>query len=183
MDGVEGRPNFFAIAETVEELDREGAEVSAIVQPLLAFGEFGNRYVAIFLEILVTRARIHEGHRGKIVSPSVMAAQFAVGSFPSPERCRGARNLCVNAKCVQQSVRRKGVQILPVGFHRRGARTFPQANLFHREGTDFPRYFLSTNYFAIFRDRIQHRILGKQDPWNQSGTGNCRGGAYEVSAG
>jgi hypothetical protein len=71
------------------------------------------------------------------------------------------------------------MQVAPVRFHCRLARTFTKANLLQGERPDFPDHFLSSDGFAVPLDGIDRRILEgsrARQPWQKSGTGRrCRG--------
>jgi len=107
VDGVERRPHALTITQAIEELDRKRAEVSAVVQAFLTFRQFSDDRVSILFQILIAGARVHERDRGKIVASGEMAAEFAVGSFPSAKRLRRGGKSGIYAKGVQQAIRRE----------------------------------------------------------------------------
>ena len=90
VNGVEGRPHSLALAQAIEEFDREGAQISAL-QRRLALAEFSHDHVGVVLEVFVAGTGIHQGASGKIVAASVVAAEFAVGLLPSPSGSRRRR--------------------------------------------------------------------------------------------
>ncbi len=159
MDGIKRRPHAFAIAQTIEKLDRKRAEVSSVVQALLAFGKFGDDGVAVLLEIFIASTRVHERHGGKIVAPGKVAAKLAAGSFPSAKRLRRRRKASIYAEGVQQAIGWKRMQVTAIGFHRRRARTFAEADLLHRERASFPGNLLAIDGLAVRKSGVHNRIL------------------------
>ena len=115
--GVKGSPHSLALAQAVEEFNREGAQISAL-QRSLALAEFRHDRVGVVLELFVAGAGVHQRTGRKVVTARIVAAQFAVRRFPSSERLRRRGNAGIDSKGMQQSVRRQRMQILSVGLHR-----------------------------------------------------------------
>ena len=107
VNGVEGRPDFFAIAEAIEKFNWKCAQVSAVVQTLLAFAEFGDNGVTILFEVFIAGARVHQRGRGQIMSSGVVPAKLAIGSFPPAQRFSRRGQPGIDAKRVQQAVGRQ----------------------------------------------------------------------------
>ena len=149
VDGIKRRPDPFALAQAIEELNGKCAQITAL-HSILALSKLGNDGCPIFLDFFVAGAGIHKRRRGKIVPAGVMAAEFAIGSFPTSERLRRRRKPGIDAKCVHQAIRRQRVQKLPIGFHRDFAGPFAQPHVLHGKRTSFPRNLLSVERFAVF---------------------------------
>ena len=137
MNGVERRPDLLALAQPVEEFDREGTQIAAL-QGRLAFAKSGDDGVRIGLELFVSGAGIHQRARRKIMTARIVAAQFAVGGLPSAKRLGGRGNAGVDTKSVQQAVGGQGMQILPVGLHCDFARALAEADLLQWERDGVP---------------------------------------------
>ena len=133
MDRVKRRPNFIAIAQAIEKFDGESAEVSAVVQTLLALREFGHHHVAVSLQVFVARARVHQSNSGKIVTTGVVSSQLAIRRFPSAERLGGRWSTGVDSKRMQQTISRQRMQISLIGFHCLFAWTVAKPHLLHRK--------------------------------------------------
>ena len=88
VDGVEGSPDLLALAQAIEEFDRESAQIAAL-QCGLALAEFGDDGVGVVLEVFIPARGIHQRASGQIVAAGVVAAKFAVRRFPSAQRLRG----------------------------------------------------------------------------------------------
>src|SRR5450631_1021402 len=87
VDGVEGSPDLLTLAQSVEKLHGEGAQV-ATLQLGLAFSESGDHGGSVVLQVFISAGGIHQRARRKIVATGVVAAEFAVGGLPSSERLR-----------------------------------------------------------------------------------------------
>ena len=158
VNGIEGSPHSLALAQPVEELNRERAEITTL-QRSLAFAKFRHHSVGVVLEVVVSRTGIHQRAGRKIVAASIVTTQLTIGSFPSSKRLRGGWNAGVDPKCMQQTIRRQRMQVLAVGFHRDFARTFAQSHLLHGKRARFPGYFLVADGLASFLGRVHHGVL------------------------
>ncbi len=129
--GVEGGPDFLAIAQAIVELGGVCTEITVCVRGLLTLGQLHHHGVRFGLEFLVSRAGIVQRTGREIMAPGKVPAQFALGLFPTAHGCSGRRNSSGDAEHMQEAVVRERVQIAAIDFHRflKGPRA--QANLGH----------------------------------------------------
>ncbi len=128
--GVEGRPNAPSLVQTVEELEGKRAQIAAACQLVLTARELGDHFVAARFHLRISSRRGQQGARGQIVSRG-MAAKLAAGRFPSAERLRGAGEAGVQAKRVQEPVRRDAHHVRAVVARGLLARASQEAHLRH----------------------------------------------------
>ena len=183
VDRVEWRPHRGPIAQSIEELDGKSAQISTVVQALLTLREFSDNPIAILLEVFIAGARVHERDRREIVAAGEVAAEFAVGGFPSAKWLRGSRQPSVDAKGMQQPIRRERLEVTAIGFHGRRGGAFPQADLLHWEWTNVPGDFLAIDRLAVRISAVYHWILRDGDFREQSRSSRCADACNEVSAG
>ena len=181
---VEGSPHPLTLAQAVEELNWEGAQV-ATLQRVLALAQFTYDGIGVVLQVFISYAGIHQGASRKVVAAGVVTAKLAVWLFPSPERLRGRGNGSIDSKRVQEPVGWQRTQILTVGLHCDFARPVSQSHLLQREGTYFQGDFLMADGLARLLSCVHHGILRgscHQRSGYQSGTGSGRNRCHEMPA-
>ncbi len=86
VHGVEGRPDIDGVlVEAVVELGGIGAEIAALIQLCLAFGQSRHQRVAALFQFHIARAGIAQ-RAGRKIMAGEMAAQFAGRFFPAAQR-------------------------------------------------------------------------------------------------
>ena len=81
------------------------------------------------------------------MSAGKVAPQFAIGLFPFTERFGGRRQACGQTKGMKQPVRRKSLQIFPVGLGRRTEGARLQPHILHGKRTRLRRdHFVAHRY-------------------------------------
>src|SRR5450432_2410127 len=140
--GVEGGPNVHAVAQTVEPLERECAEIAVLVLSL-TFGQLGHHEVAVALQFFVSGTGESERARRKVMPTGKMTAQFAIRLLPLAERFCGGGETSRQPESMEQPVRRQSLQIFPVGFGRRTERSLLKPDVLHRERTRLQRNHLA----------------------------------------
>src|SRR5581483_5880003 len=137
VDGIEGRPDLLPLAEAVEELNGERAQIAAL-ECILTFSQLRNYRGRLLAEILIAATGIHQGAGGKVMASGIVSTEFAVGSFPASERLCARGQAGVDAEGMQQAVWRQRVKILSVRFHRDLAWAISQTDLLHGEWNGLP---------------------------------------------
>ena len=100
--GVKRGPNIHAVAQTVETLDRECAEIAVLVLSL-TFGQLGHHEVAVALQFFVSGTGESERARRKVVPTGKMTAQFAIRLLPLAERFCGGGEPSRQPESMEQS--------------------------------------------------------------------------------
>ncbi len=131
VQGIVWGPNRLAGLDPVDERLRVGAEIAAVAEGLLAFGQFGDDRIGPCLESLVTHAGVHQGTSREIM-PQRVAAEFR--AFPAAIGLARGGQSAGDTEHVQQPVRVEGQQVLPVPFHRLPKRPLEQTHVFQPKG-------------------------------------------------
>jgi hypothetical protein len=103
---VQGSPDRAPLAQAIEKLFRKGAEI-AVLQRLLAIGQFADQRIALVLQFTVTSAGIHQCAGGQVVASREVTAQFAIGFFPSSQGLSRGGDPGIHAEGVEEPVRRE----------------------------------------------------------------------------
>src|SRR5271156_1384103 len=175
MQCVKGCPDGLLFAETIKKIFGIGAEIAVRIR-CLAFGEFGDEDVALIAQAFVASAGIGECHGGEVMAAVEVAAQFALGCFPSAVGHTWMGETGSLAEAPQQTVVVERVQIGAIDLLLIAKETGQQTDIRQREGLGQPRNLLANSVSRFSRD-IDDRVLCDRNVGSeQRGCGSGRSG-------